>query len=475
MKSNLANNFFAKIVIMFMFTQAIFSQEDKYHNTIDIDSAIKISIANNKNLRFIMYNQRIEEERFKLLYRKFLPQLDFNFSQNDSVTYSSPDSRVKRLSIGISQLVFDAGRLSQNIKLQKIQKDLTHLGLEQQKEEIVLRTINLYIKILKFDLQKKIQKKTWEKSLLHYNIAKEEKKLGVITELDFLDIELAIKNLEIELEKTIQEEEILLFQFAKQLQIDPDKVPNPSGYINSNYNGFIQTFDADYYVRLMKKNNLDFMKKRTQVFIRLKELDQARWSWLPEISSNLELSMSGQKFPLTEPGFSIGLSFSFPLPVMPTQINATVGKKNPSERSIGLSYSSQIAENLEEIYTVALARLNLAKSSFDLESFEDDMGFNVKMSLKDIQNRKKMLELLKEKLNIATKRQNIQELKLRLGEVKRTEYISNEIELSKQKIAILSQIIDLYNTEVTFLRTFGISDFLQSLSSLILENDEGFF
>ena len=110
MKSNLANNFFAKIVIMFMFTQAIFSQEDVPHNTIDIDTAIKISIANNRNLRFVMYNQRIEEERFKLLYRKFLPQLDFNFSQNDSVTYSSPDSRVKRLSIGISQLVFDAGR-----------------------------------------------------------------------------------------------------------------------------------------------------------------------------------------------------------------------------------------------------------------------------------------------------------------------------------------------------------------------------
>ncbi|MBA7658734.1 hypothetical protein ES703_66693 [subsurface metagenome] len=86
---------------------------------IDLETVLMLALKNNRDIKYAAINQKLAKERLKISYRRFLPELELGLKHNDSVVYGSPDSRVKQISIGLKQLIFDAGRYSSNLRMQK--------------------------------------------------------------------------------------------------------------------------------------------------------------------------------------------------------------------------------------------------------------------------------------------------------------------------------------------------------------------
>jgi outer membrane protein TolC len=440
--------------------------------TINLEDAINLALDNSIELRYALYNQKIAQANLRIGYRQFLPELSVGINQNDSVNYNQPDSHTKQLSLGIQQLIFDAGRLSAGIENQRNQIHIDSLNLELSREELVFTVIKLYIDLINYRQKKAIQQETYNTALIQYEIAKEEFNLGMITELDYFDIDLSMKNLEIELEATEQEERLILFKFARILGYEPESpIPVPAGYINPDYTGFITETNSEYWLELAREESLEFISRRFQVSALSDTLQNARFSWLPEISLKFTLTLSGDEYPLTEPGFSLGVNFNFAIPTFPITASTTIGKRDPDERSRSYSLGGNVADNLQEVYSIRVAKLNLAQAANELIDFETDFRFNIQESLINLDNHQRMLNLLFEKLEIEEKRVEIQKLKLELGEIQRIDYLKSEIKLSQLKIELLSNLVTLFTQEVSLLRMSGMPHLIETYSYIITEEE----
>jgi len=445
--------------------------------TIDLETSISKALFSSSDIRYLRFDQKIADQKVKLGLRQFFPVLGLGFSNSDSVVYGAPDSRLRKLFIELDQLVFDGGRLAQSYKNQKNELKLNLLALDLKREEIIFSVINLYTEILKVSFIKKIQQETLLSAMKQFLIAGEEYKLGVITQLELFDIQLAVANYELELAETEKKQRLINFRFARMLGYPPEEAPPLSGYINAEYSGFIGNEDVDtaelsaYYIDKAKKNSLEFMSKRLNLLQSKELLNKARWSSLPNIKANLELSMSGDHFPLSEPGFSLGLEFGFDLPASPLQATTTLGKQNPDERSTGLSATVEPVTNLAGLYSRQIAATNLSKTRKELDDFGIDTGFAIEENLEEIRNQRKTLDLLRQKLKIEKSRLKIQELRAQLGEIKRIDLLNSEIELSKNKVEILSKVVELYNTEISLLKSSGIFRLKDTHRYIVVEKE----
>jgi outer membrane protein TolC len=461
---------------IFLFLFNAFSVPHSYSSAkeeaMSLEDAIELALARNKELRYMSVNQRISEEQLALGYRQFFPSIEFGWNHNDSVTYGTTDTRTKQLSIGVSQLIFDAGRRASRMKIKETETKLNIYSITLKKEEIIFSVINLYIEIIKSMHKKEIQQEILNTSKIQHRIAREEVRLGTMTEIEFLDINVSLKDLEIELENTEQEHRLLLFQFARLCGCNPDAViPVPTGTINPEFNGFIEQREPMYWLKQSQRYSVEFIKKRFEISLLNETLQKSRFSWLPEISCRFTLSFSGNQYPLTEPGFSMGIDISFDLPVIPVKTGASIGKRTPNERSMGFSTSAGIAENIEYFYSQELAALNLAEAENALEDYQSELRFAIEESLITIENHKKMLSLLNEKYEIEQKRLEIQKLKLELGQIQRIDYLTTEIDMARLRITILSYIVSLYNSEISLLRMCGITDICETYHFIILEQE----
>ena len=142
-------------------------------------------------------------------------------------------------------------------------------------------------------------------------IAGEEMKLGDRREIDYLDILAQVKDLELELAAARRDEARTVHDFGKLIGLERGETRKPRGGIDENYLGTIKTDDEASYLLLARKNSTDLEKTDRELFDLRETLRREERSWMPELTAKLELSMLGTSFPLTQPGFSLGLDFAF--------------------------------------------------------------------------------------------------------------------------------------------------------------------
>jgi len=105
-------------------------------------------------------------------------------------------------------------------------------------------------------------------------------------------------------------------------------------------------------------------------------LRQAQNSWLPRVSTQAEISVSGEGFPLVSPGFSLGLSLDFSTPFIPFRTGISAGSDAIGERSLGMTSSADVGENLEGVQSVRIAGIDLQKAQAEMQSFKLRLEFS---------------------------------------------------------------------------------------------------
>jgi outer membrane protein TolC len=435
---------------------------------LNLETAIGMALKNSRALVDSRLEQQFARALHKLAYRQYFPSLELGISRDDSVLYDGPDSRSRRISVGVQQLIYDGGRTAADLARRKREIALARSHLELESEELVFNVITLYTEILEFRQKKKIQQETYRSAELQHRIAREELRLGALTELEFLDFDTRLKSLELELERTEQEQRLLRFRFGRILGLDPEQpAPLPAGRLNPDYRGFITELEGAYWRSKAMMGNSELR----QLYLRVEEqgelLRHAGRSWLPAVRGSCSLFVSGAEYPLSEPGFEAGLELLFQTPLFPLRAAAEVGKSSPGERSLSGSASSGVLEGMEGLYSKKLARLHLSQATGDLGALKAEIGFQIQELLFNIASLKKSLGLLRERLGIEEERSALQELKLELGQIKRIDFLDSELELSGLRIELVAATVDLYSQEVALLRLCGQTGLVETHSHIV--------
>ncbi len=426
---------------------------------IDLASALERAKKHSFELRQALFDLGTDEARRRMAYRLFLPTLSLSYAQNDSVLYDSPDARTKKISVALSQLVWDRGKRSHALRLKEIDLRIERRLLDFREEDLMLAVVNFYIEILTLDMKGKILEETTFLTREQARIAAEEMRLGDLKEIDYLDILCRAKDLELELAAARQDEARAIHEFGKLLGLGRGETRRPAGKIDENYRGSVDAGEEAAFLRLARKNSSDLEKLDRDLFDLRETLRREERSWMPELTAKLEVSVLGTAFPLTQPGFSLGLDFAFGGPVFPVSAGLRAGKSSPSERFLGSDGEAKVADDLEGLLSEEIARADLAKGLTTRREAERDIEFSIMEDLSSVEHERRALALLEEKRAVMEKKRSVEEVRLEVGDITRIDYVETEIELAKTKIAILEAVRNLFGRETSLRRRCGTAVF----------------
>jgi outer membrane protein TolC len=437
---------------------------------LDIEQAVIRALRSSDELKFARLDYHYEIYRYDLSLRDFLPALTLGYTQDDAVAYYAPDSHLKELSVGIDQLLHAGGARIYERRILAEQLRIRSAMIEEMEKELRLEVMNRYVEIIKLGLQVAILGEGLSMARDQVLIAAEELKLGEITRLDYVDIELAVQDLEIELAVLEQEQDLLEFELKELLHIPMVNTLELTGGINPDFRGMLPREDAQYYVDHALEHNLDLRKLSAEITAQSDAVKAARRSWLPRMSTQMELSVAGEDFPLTEPGFSVGVNLDFSTPLVPFRTGITAGTRRAEERSLGLSSSAELGENLLEWQSLRIARIGLQKTQTEMRTARRAVEHSIQQQIRRRSFFLETLRLEEKKLELQAQRRSIEALMLEIGEITRLEYLESGIELTRQRIDQLSRIVSLFQMEVLLLAQCGL-ELLERSHQYILRTD----
>jgi outer membrane protein TolC len=232
---------------------------------LDIDQALLRALRANDALKYARLDYSFEISRYDLSVRDFLPAVRIGYAQDDAVAYYAPDSHLKEISIGIDQLLYaGAARIYERRNL-AAGLSMRERMIEEMERELRLEVVNRFVEILKLGLQIRILQESLSMAREQVDIAAEELKLGEITRLDYIDIELAVQDLDIELSTLRQEEVRLKFDLKELLDVPSNSSLELSGRINPDFKGMLPDREAGYFVECALENSMDLRKQSTEI------------------------------------------------------------------------------------------------------------------------------------------------------------------------------------------------------------------
>jgi len=437
--------------------------------TLDIEKAVELAVGTSDELRYAHIERDIAAERTRLSLRSFFPAVTLGYAQNDSVVYGAADSRLKRLSVGLSQVLFARGSRVSRYRLSNLDLGIQSRALAQARAALMLKVTNLYLGALKLELERRILEESHRNIQSQIRIAAEELRLGEITELAYLELMVAGKNQELELARRRQAEARGAFELQQVLGLSERVLL--TGTIDEEYRGLLVEREPAWFVEACLARNLELRRQEVELYGLRNQLEQSRLSWVPGISARAELSMAGEDFPLTEPGFSLGLELDFAPPLLPVSTGTTAGSSGPRERSAGVTGSLELGGDVEGVLAVRLATLRLDQACSRRDSIRRNLEFTVREQLQSRSHQLEALQLLREKRAIQERTQGIRSLMVDLGEITRLQLVEEEAELAALRIDILSAVVALFNQEVSLLEQCGLPGLETSYRAIIRTED----
>lgn len=440
--------------------------------SLTLDDALNLAIRQNTTLTGNILERENDRRAIIIRSRNFLPDLELGYAQSDSVTVGDPDSRVDRISLGVNQLIFSGGRELAALRMAKRElkvKDFSYGSLERSvRHQVVVA----FVGVLKNKKILEIQKRAMENLSLQAEIARKEFELGEIRRVDLLDILLEASDYALTLDQTEQELLTSRYELSALLYLRLEQLSDPEGELNEDYTGRFgnKLLKEDFLPRIRaeaERNNQDLISGRLQEMQAYENYKDYRLAWLPRIEATADLAVSGQSYPLNEPSFTLGLDFTFDLPLLPSTLQLQGGQKNPDEYNRSCSTTTGIADNLEGIGDARSAKNNLTMTRMDLENTRRGIEFSLRSAVEELKRSQNRVMILKERLTLQEEKLRIQEQELRLGQITRLNYVESEIDLADQRIEFVENLVSLHTQEEELISLSGVTPNFDGKESLI--------
>ncbi len=448
-----------KLAIFFIYLQLGFSLFSQVQVTSG-QEAISIAMQNSREQ---LYQQMMALEQMRnatLSVKDFLPQLGVSYSESDAVNVGRADSRSKSLQFSVSQLLFDGGQAWNQYQLDKIGSLFNYEAYLQSLEEFKGGILDGYQGIVMQQKVVDIKKRLKEAGFARLAVLAKELELGLVREIDYLNYLISCRKLE-------QEEE--LAQEALDIQVE----------------SFRQSLGLVYGTKLIVENqeeNRDEAEELEKIYpvlphfekivaltvnyspalrqqaleykasVQQKKLEN-KW-FIPNISLEGSMNLSGREFPLREPDFSLRIKVSFDRNTLfPANNTTSLGFDQQRLRSLGNAASGNLNPQLNYFSQKRLNSIALLQKQLSLEVSEERLRDSLRELFLNFDNSYENYLFSKESLGIQQKKVEINWQKLENGAVTEMDYLESLIELSTMEI----QLVELQSNLVSLLRTIELS------------------
>ncbi|MBN2353097.1 MAG: TolC family protein [Spirochaetales bacterium] len=455
--------------ILILFTRLLSADDGVFSMTLEEAKARAESVSN--DLRALNLQMLAQEYAFGLGARVFFPTLSVGFTRSDSVASLSPgDSSKNTLSVSLHQPLFDGGRTIFRRRAQKLDLTLQRYGFLQKREALLDQIWDLYHQLLLTAEKRRLQDEFHTVALRQLTVSRKELELGVVTEIDYVDTELEVKNLEAEMRKTKLDEENLLYQLKTLCGLPLSREVTLNGAVDFSYGGMALPSNPDFWLAVALDRNMEYRRMWFESAKSKEEYKLAETAWVPTVGADLTFSLSGDGFPLYEPGFAFKLTFQFPFNEAPVKTSLNASSTSVGQRAFTADVGTDVLPSLNYLADRRLALLKIQVTDGQLQSAEENLRFNIEQFLKNYTDEKTNLALKKDTLALLDRKRRVTREQLGVGEIKRIDYLKAQNEYYGREIAIRENILHLIRMERGFEQLLGLeagelSDFIENAAT----------
>ena len=452
--------------LLFFYFSVSLSFSVSASESFTLSKAIEKGLENNLSLDFVRKENRIGIKNMRMKYRKYFPTLNLGYSSTDTVTYYADDSHSKQLSATFTQLIYDRGVLHSSIFLEKERLALEAHQNDLNRTAFVFSVIDGYKNVLELEKELEISKQARNVVSQQVEIGHLERNLGEITQFDFLELELALADMDIQITQISQKLDESRSAFASVMNMRSNDIPILVGELNYLYGGFVNE-SSDYYVSQAMKNSLvlqeiEFSEHKAQADYAL-----LKKKYVPDISLSCTASVSGESYPLAEKSFSVFLNLDFDTPALPSSLSAGIGRNSDEQRYRKVTADAEVMGNSESLYSSQSGKVTMERTRWNLEKYKRECQEEIERQYKAILVLKENLETARRRIELEQKKVEIEDLKVQLGEEKRIDYVESQIALAQNKIKVFQTISQLYSMEIAFMNLCGIGEPVSSGRDLV--------
>lgn len=414
---------------------------------IDLPTAEILAVRNSSDLREAQAAIELAERSFHLGIRDFLPKVSLSYSDSASIILFSPDSRSISFSVNASQPLYDGGRALRGRRLREFELELKAWQYGRQKDEVLDSVRSLFFKYLLLESQYRIQVETCELAKRQLEISLVELGIGSIREIDYVEAEIEEASYEAEVAKTGKALDEAVFQLKLALGLRATSDARFCGELDADYSGLDLSGLVPELRRLALAGNPDLLQGRLDLERLAEEARIARSWFIPNISLETGLSVQGQSLPLQSASFSAKLAIQLPSKLFPVSTTVSGGGTPGKQRDLGSSASLSLLDDLSSLDEIAYSEFKYEAAAERARKGLENVEFEIDRLVAAYELARGDLARQRRLLDLESRKKDILEKQVELGEAKRIDYIKAMTKLAGTRVSVIEKAMGLRDME----------------------------
>ena len=446
----------------------LFAVDSAIALSLDVAAAGRLSLDRSADLRSLenQLSAAILSLRFGL--RDWFPQLSLGYLDSSNIVTGGPDAASIQWTMTVKQPVFDGGRSMRQRRLMEADLELQGRAIKDKRREILESVDTAYHRILMLRRKIDVQENTLEVTDQELEIARAQFKLGSVKELDLLESELQRSSLDISIQSSEADLEESGFNLRQLLGMGTDVALDLVDDFDSRYVGMDLPEDVRMLEALVLVGNLDLRQRKAELRKKLAAIVESRAWYLPKVSVEGSLSLSGGRYPLQGASMNGKITFEIPAPTTPLGFSVSTGSSE-NQRAKGSSVDLNPLQEITSLVEMDGAAKEYALMRQRIDDMDGALAFQVRNSVVAHARDMNSLELRRRDLELQRKAAAIQKKLLDIGEATRVDYLTALGKTAEGESAILESVLNLRQSERALERLLGLeTDGLQRISSSIM-------
>lgn len=287
-------------------------------------------------------------------------------------------------------------------------------------------------------------------------IARTERQIGSILEVDLLDAELQLSFLDLEIRSAQTLLEDYEYRLKRLIGLDPNERLVLAGDIDPCYAGLKLPPDPAYFFAIALRRNAALKKQDLEIRKSHEQLRRLQSGYLPDVELQLVLSASGRRYPLQDPGFSGKLSFRFPFRPFPLSSSISAGGTPGKSFSLGRTAEVWVLQDLSWWTDRTVGLLAYRENRLKRQDLAEDLEFDLYQAIAGYEQSIQAAELKRRNIELLERKVLVLERQLELGSVQRIEYLEAQTELAQERSGLVEQVLRILDGERALERILGV-------------------
>lgn len=410
---------------------------------LGIGEAAYLAVVNSDELEYQRGQLELRRGAWRLGLRAFFPSLRLDYGNDERLSLEGGDSFSKSLSLGLSQLLWDGGRLAASREIESSQLGQAELELSRRRAETADSAVAAYRSIEAARLRLSVRLATLEFAQGEVSLLEAKRSLGFLTEAEAAEARLKLEMLGLEVERerlNLSEAEAQLAQLLGLEALPP---------LGDALDPELRALDlhAEPIVELALARSAELNLARQSVERKRLELKAARRQWLPALSLDATLGAGGAELPLRTGSWTLALRLSFEHPWLGASLSAGLGGSSQAGKTAQSALGLRAAPEPAAVLGAAAARLALGLEEARLADAAQSVRLGALSAIRRYQSAARAVELARRALALAADGLALAHLRAGLGQATASEVLDAELARAAKEVELVDGCVELLARE----------------------------